>query len=165
MPAMTPLPQVKFKLPNPAYMHLIWSCWEQPRWGSKHCVGNFYVNIVECILLGRSLEPPDWLPYLVFFSFHPLTPVMSERLRMQPLEINVAKLVFIMEVPKHNTVFCVVASTNLWVKLLPTVWQVGMHLGMAPTHDWHGRQWNTKTDPMCYVVKLHSLVKRIPSST
>ena len=47
-------------------------------WGSKHCVGNFCVNMfsphVEYILLGRSLEPPDWPPYFVFFflpSSHP----------------------------------------------------------------------------------------------
>ena len=39
---------------------------------------------------------------------------MSERLRMQPSEINVAKLVLIMEVSKHNIVSFLVASTNLW---------------------------------------------------
>ena len=39
---------------------------------------------------------------------------MSERLRMQPLEINGAKLVLIMEMSKHDTVSFLVASTNLW---------------------------------------------------
>ena len=40
-----------------------------------------------------------------------LTPVMSERLRMQPFEINGAKLVLITEVSKHNTVSFLVAYT------------------------------------------------------
>ena len=50
---------------------------------------------------------------------------MSERLRMQPFEINGAKLVLIMEVSKHNTVSFLVASTNLEVKLLPTCVTIG----------------------------------------
>ena len=67
-------------------------------WRSKHQVGNFYVNMfsphVEYILLGRSLKPPDWPPHHFFLlCIYLLTPVMSERLRMQPFEINGAKLV------------------------------------------------------------------------
>ena len=49
-------------------------------WGSRHQVGNFYVNMfsphVEYILLGRSLKPPDWPPHHFFFFasiFSPLS--------------------------------------------------------------------------------------------
>ena len=47
-------------------------------WGSRHQVGNFYVNMfspdVEYILLGRSLKPPDWPPhhfFSLYLSSHP----------------------------------------------------------------------------------------------
>ena len=49
--------------------------------------------------------------FLHIICIYLLTPVMSERLRMQPFEINGAKLVLIMEVSKHNTVSFLVAST------------------------------------------------------
>ena len=43
-------------------------------WGSRHQVGNFYVNMfspdVEYILLGRSLKPTDWPPHHFFSSLH-----------------------------------------------------------------------------------------------
>ena len=67
---------------------------------------------------------------------------------MQPLEINVAKLVLIMEVSKHNIVSFLVASTSLW--------------------EWHQQMVNMETSQTLrlnqegYVVRLHSLVKRIP---